>query len=334
MNISTNLLLTLSLCVAGLPIAKMANAQEDRPLEVVVFPGGFNWPIFVAQKQELFAAEGISVNITPTPDSKTQMVGLIDGKFDIAMTAIDNVIAYSEGQGAAPTQKIPDIFAFMGSDSGFLSVVAVPEVKTYSDLKGKKIGVDALTTGYAFALRKMLIDKGIEPSDIEFVQAGGVSKRFEALMKKEIAATLLVSPFEAAASQQGFTVLGATSTSLGAYQGVVAAARRDWTKANEGKVKQYVRAYRQALNWLYDPNNKQAAIGILRKNLPDMSEPLAQTTYNVLLDSSSGFFKDAAIDRAGVAKVLELRSEFAEPKKQLGGPEKYYDMSYYQAASK
>jgi len=44
---------------------------------------------------------------------------LIDGKFDIAMTAIDNLIAYREGQGEEPVLG-RDLQAVMGGDTGFL----------------------------------------------------------------------------------------------------------------------------------------------------------------------------------------------------------------------
>ena len=49
---------------------------------------------------------------------------LLDGKVDIALATIDNVVAYQEGQGEAKIADNPDLFAFMGGDGGFLSVVA------------------------------------------------------------------------------------------------------------------------------------------------------------------------------------------------------------------
>ena len=93
------LLLTLATCGA---------AQAQQTVEVIVFPGGFNWPIWVAQERGLFAANGLTVKLTPTPNSVFQLTGLIDGKFDIAMTAIDNLIAYREGQGEAKVDG-PDL---------------------------------------------------------------------------------------------------------------------------------------------------------------------------------------------------------------------------------
>src|SRR6266550_4511621 len=38
-----------------------------KPVNVIVFPGGFNWPIWVAQERGLFAARGIEVAVTETP---------------------------------------------------------------------------------------------------------------------------------------------------------------------------------------------------------------------------------------------------------------------------
>jgi ABC-type nitrate/sulfonate/bicarbonate transport system substrate-binding protein len=307
-------------------------AQSPRPVELIVFPGGFNWPIWAAEEKGFFARNNISVKVTPTPNSQFQLTNLIDGKFDIAMTAIDNVVAYMEGQGAAPTQQQPDIFAFMGGDDGFLRLVAVPEVKTIADLKGKQLSVDALTTGYAFVLRK-LIDRAGIGKDVEYVRAGGVLQRFQALMEKKHAATLLISPFEVEAESKGFNRLADGSAALGAYQGLVAASRREWAKQNEAQVVGYIRAYVAALDWLYTPANKAEAIAILRKNLPNMQETQANRSYEVLLDPKTGFARKAALNEAGIKTVLELRSEYGEPNKKLTDPQKYYDLSYYRKAT-
>jgi ABC-type nitrate/sulfonate/bicarbonate transport system substrate-binding protein len=150
-----------------------------------VFPGGFNWPIWVAQQKGYFAQNGIEVKLTNTPNSVFQLTGLIEGRFDIAMTAIDNVVAYMEEQGEAKVNRQPDIFAFMGGDNGFLSLVTVPEVKLYADLKGRTLSVDALTTGYAFVLLDLLERGGLKRSDFETVSAGGVLQRWDELKQKK-----------------------------------------------------------------------------------------------------------------------------------------------------
>lgn len=177
-------------------------------LEVIVFAGGFNWPIWSAQQQGFFAANGLEVHLTPTPGSEYQLKSLIEGKFDVAMTAIDNVVAYDEGQGEAAVSVKPDLVVVMGCDNGFLRLVTIPEVTSYAALKGKTLTVDARTTGYAFVLEKMLQIGGLREGEYELVKVGGVLARFEDLMKRNHAGTLLLSPFEVSAEAKGFHVPG------------------------------------------------------------------------------------------------------------------------------
>ena len=137
-------------------------------INAIVFPGGFNLPLWVAEKQGFFAKRALDVRLHPTQNSMEQLTGLIDGKWDIAFTGFDNVVAYQEGQGEAAASSEPDLFVFMGGDDAFLRLVVQPAIHTYADLKGKTLAVDAMTTGFAFVLRKMLALNGIAESEVTF----------------------------------------------------------------------------------------------------------------------------------------------------------------------
>jgi ABC-type nitrate/sulfonate/bicarbonate transport system substrate-binding protein len=316
----------------GVSAMSASAAQAPRPIEVVVFPGGFNWPIWVAQQKGFFARNDVDVKLTPTPNSEVQLTGLINAKFDVAMTAMDNIIAYVEGQVGTPTAQNPDLIAFMGGDNGFLRLVTVPEVKTYADLKGRQLSVDALTTGYAFVLRKLLEKGGLQRDDYQLLSAGGVQQRFQALMERRHAGTLLISPFEVAAEARGFNRLADAAEVLGHYQGVVGASRRAWAQAHQSELIGFIRGYRSALDWLYDAGNSAEAVAILRGNLPNLSEALAEKSREILLHPVLGFTRDAALDIAGIDTVMALRREYAEPRRELREPEKYYDLLYEQRA--
>ena len=321
----------LFLCLASLLIVTTPLAQAQARLEVIVFAGGFNWPIWVAQEKGFFRESGVDVQITPTPGSVYQLVNLIDGKFDIAMTAIDNLIAYREGQGEDP--KIgPDLIAVMGADQGFLKLVTVPEVKSIADLRGKTVSVDARSTGYAFVLFEILDRNGLREPDYKVERAGGVLQRFQALMEKKHDGTLLLSPFEVQAEARGFNVLASASQVLGPYQGLVAGVRRSWAEKNREALIGYIRAYARAVEWHYDPANKAEAIALFHKNLPAMPEQGIEASYRLLLDPQTGFQRRGTLSPEGVSRVLSLRSKWAEPKKALGPPSSYYDLSYHDAA--
>jgi ABC-type nitrate/sulfonate/bicarbonate transport system substrate-binding protein len=310
-----------------------ASAQTVSTLQVIVFPGGFNWPIWAAQEKGFFAREGLEVKLTLTPSSAFQLQNLIEGKFDIGITAFDNMVAYQEGQGEAQVSVTPDLFVFMGGDNGFLRLMVVPEVKSYADLRGKELSVDALTTGYSFVLQKMLQVGGLKPGEYSLVRAGGVLQRWDALREKKHAGTMLITPFEILAEAAGFLRLGNAVDVLGRYQGLLGVARRSWARDNSTRLVGYIRAYRAALTWLYDPTNRAEALQLLEKNVRGMTPELAGKTYGVLLAPAGGFEPTAAFDLEGARAVLKLRSEYGRPQKELTDPARYVDLSYYERAS-
>ncbi|MEJ0067522.1 MAG: ABC transporter substrate-binding protein [Pseudomonadota bacterium] len=302
------------------------------PLRVIVFPGGFNWPLFVAEETGLFADHGLAVAVTPTPNSIFQLTSLIRGDFDIAMTAIDNVIAYQEGQGEAPLDRTPDAFAFMGADSGFLSLVVQPEIRGFADLAGRTLSVDAFTTGYAFVLYEMLRLNGLARGDYQLAGVGGMIQRYTALIEGKHAGTIVSSPYEMLAEAAGLRCLAAARDVLPSYQGNVGAARRSWAHANAATLTAYIKAYVAALDWLFEPANRAPAIAILCRHVATMTPALAQQTAERLLHPVHGFARKAAIKLDGVRTVLALRSRHGIPPRQLDEPVRYYDPTWYERA--
>jgi ABC-type nitrate/sulfonate/bicarbonate transport system substrate-binding protein len=309
----------------------MPMTSSTLPIVTVnVFPGGFNWGVYVGQSKGFFAEHRILVEVQGTPNSVTQMTDFSEGKFDIAMTAVDNIVAYVEGQGEAPIGPQPEFAAVMGSDSSFLSLVASPSVSTIEDLRGQTVSVDAATTGYAFVLYEILRRHGLDKDkgDYQIARAGGMVQRWNALREGQHAATLLSAPYNIVAKNAGFRELVKATDVVGPYQGNVAAVRRTWARDNRGKVDAYIRAYRKAIAWLYEPRNRDDAIAVLRHHLPQMTQEMAETSYSELLDPARGFFRTCEIIRSGFDCVLELRSRYGLPKMQLTDPGKYCDLSF------
>ena len=301
------------------------------PLRVITFDGGWNLPLWVAQRQGFFELQGLAVQISYTPSSAFLVTSLLDGKSDIALALIDNLVAYQEGQGEAKIGANPDLFAFMGSDGGFLSVVAAPGIKGFADLKGKTLSVDAMSTGAAFVLREIMARNGINEADVSYVRAGGTANRYRELLAGRHAATLLRTPFDLQAVNQGFNLL-ASAEVLGPYQGTAGMARRSWAQTNEPALLGFIRAYRAAVAWLYETKNRDVVEALLVANSRDMTPALARQSYGLLLADKGGITRDGAIDMAGLRTVLELRSRYATPALKLSDPAKYVDTRYLDKA--
>jgi ABC-type nitrate/sulfonate/bicarbonate transport system substrate-binding protein len=322
----------IAVATALLVAAGTAAAQGQKPLEVIAFGGGGNWPIWVAQEKGLFAQNGIAAKLVFTPDSVTQIRGLMEGKYDLGTTAYDNVVAYQEGQGETELAAQPDLFAFMGGISGMLRFVTQPDIKTYAALKGTTVGVDAATTGFAFILYKLAAMNGLSAGDYKIERLGGTPARVKALMEGKISGTMISSPSEILPESKGYTRLGDTTATFGTYQASIGVARRSWAAQNGDALVSFIRSYVAAMDWLYQPANKDEAVSIYVKNLPGAPRPAAEKAYAMMLGANEGFQRKAKLDLDGARTVLKLRSEFAKPQKNLADPMKYVDETFYKKA--
>ena len=325
----------LGAALTAFALAAVASAQAPAPavpVRVIAFDGGWNLPVWAAQRQGFFEANGVSVQLSFTPNSAALVTGLYDGRYDVALATIDNFIAYQEGQGEAKLAGEPDFAVVMGGDGGFLSVVGGPGIKSFADLKGKTLSVDAMTTGLAFVLRELVARSGLSESDVTYVRAGGTPLRYRDIVAGKHDATLLRTPFELLAQERGLAILG-TAEGLGAYQGSVAAVRRSWATKNEAALVGFIRGYRQGVAWVYDPANRAIAEALLVANNRDMTPPLAKKSYDLLLTAKGGLARDGALDMDGIRTVLQLRSKYGVPQKTLTDPAKYVDESYLRAAT-
>ena len=288
--------LSVSFVAASLAFAAPAHAQKQVTLNS--FKGSSLWPIWAAQKQGFFEKQGLNVKNVYTANSVSQMVGLIKGEFEMVTTALDNVIAYAEGEGSPQAPKDADLVAVLGGNNGALSLISSPEIRSIKDLKG--------STG----------------------------ARWEAIQKKQSVAGLLNSPTSQLAVAQGYTDLADVIDVLGGYQATVAAARRDWAKNNADTVAGFIRGYRQGLDWLHAPANKAAAIAILQAEISGVTPAAAEENYALLIVDPKGFDPGGKIDAAGAKEVLDLRRRYGPQGKPIADAGHFIDESYFERAAK
>lgn len=321
----------LSLVLAALLGLGASAARAETKLEVTHFPGGGTWPILAALENGYFATADIAIHLDPITGSVQQITGMMEGKYDLGMTAFDNVLAYDAGQAEAKLAGEVDLVAFLGGEGGSLHLITAPEVKTIEGLKGKTLAVDAKSTGYAFVLYRIAAMHGVAQGDYSVLAVGSSQKRLDALIQGQAAGTLLSKPFDAFAVAKGFNDLVTMSKLFPHYQSTVGFTRRQWAKDHSEVLIAFIRAYVQGSLWLFDSNHKEGAIDLLMKSTPNLSRDQAESIYRTTVGADSVTSPMAALDPAGVKTVVALRSEFGEPKKKLDASQ-FYDLSYYKAA--
>lgn len=320
--------LSAAIFTTALCVATAASAQTK--LDMTAFGGASNLPVWIAQDRGLFAKEGLEIKLDRTTGSTPQMDDIMAGKYPIATTSIDNVVAFHEGQGAKSFDKY-DVIGVGGVHSGLNTVIARPEIKTYADIKGKTIAVDSANSGYAFVLYKILANKGLKfGQDYQLVSVGGGPERLAAMKENKAVAAIVSAPNDTDAKNMGYTILDDAAAALGGYQGSAYVVRRDWAKAHEKEVVSWLKAIIAAHDYVYA--NKADSIKILQARIKDLSDADAEIIYASLTTGAGGLNKRADINMAGMKAVLDLRAEYGTPKKTLSDPGKYVDMSYHKKA--
>lgn len=308
-----------------------ASAQSLEKVRMIGFSGASNLPIWLAMDKGLFAKHGLDVTLARTKGSKNQIRDMMANKYDIATTAMDNVVAYTESQGAVKLDQPFDMVAFMGVHSGMNTVVGVPSIKTFADIKGKPVAVDAPNTGYAFVLFKILDQNGLKfGKDYTLHAAGSGGARLAAMKEGKAVAAVMSAPNDTEAKAMGYTMLAPAASALGGYQGSVYAARKGWAKANEATMVKFIRAIVDAHDVIF--TDAAAAKAVLKKHLKKLKAAEIDTIYTSLTSGDGGLNRKAEINLAGVGTVLKLRSEFQKGAGNLSDPNKYLDLGYYQKA--
>ena len=298
-------------------------------LDIIAFAGASNWPVWAGQARGVFAEQGLELTLSLTPNSRHMARALHSGAAAIALTSIDNVIAYASGQGEEPLGETADFFAFMGVDDGLLSLMTQPGVETPAQLRGGTLAVDALTTGYAFVLKEIVRRAGIE-GRVTYKAVGTGAERLQALKDGACAATLLNAPLCLAAEGAGSVRLLSARSMLGPYQGIVGAARRSFAQAHPELIVRFIRAFHRSLEWLGDPSNKAEACAILAKKLPAV-RALLDEAYRMLV-TEGGLARTLAIDPAGADCVIALRRRHGGGGQELGTADRYIDDGFRQLA--
>lgn len=280
-------------------------------LKVLGFEGAFNLPIWVGEERRLFEKYGLNASHEYVKGSIDMINRMNAGEAHIALTSVDNVIAYTDGQGETFDGSAPDLVAFMGGDHGFLSLVARPDVTSVQALEGRTLAVDALTTGFAFVLREILALNDIAVDGVKFEAAGGTGNRYRELVAGNHDATLVRTPFEKLAERKGFKTLASGAALFPGYLGTVGAVLKSWATTNRAQLIAFILAYREALTWIFDPRNRAACCELLQAQFPELSQADAHAVLDDLVHPTHGLILDMEIQDAGLALVSRIRDTHA-----------------------
>lgn len=196
----------LGAAFAALTISNTVFAEEAIPFKVL----GWNANIAhldsaIAYSAGYYEKEGLDVDYTWNNSNPDNIQAQMAGKTDLTSAGATAVLNYIN-EGA-------DLVIIGGQMSLGETVYVRPEreedfkdLYTEEALYGKKVGVSRMNTG-DIAFRKILLDKGFDLSQIEFVELDSQATVTEAVVKGEVDFGINFLTFRAAAEEQGLVPL-------------------------------------------------------------------------------------------------------------------------------
>jgi len=166
-------------------------------------------PVPLILARELGLLDDIDLETRRTAGSPEQLAGLLAGDIDLAVTAIDNLFAWTLAGAELRLVAQTEVTTPLG-------VYARPATDRLTDLEGRRFAVDAAANGFSLVARYLLEQQGVT---VEYVEIGGVKERLDSLLAGDVSATLLGPPFDAAARAAGAPLLATVAENLPAFPG-------------------------------------------------------------------------------------------------------------------
>jgi NitT/TauT family transport system substrate-binding protein len=152
-----------SLLAAGVCLASLAQGAAAQTSVVIGMSGwtGFA-PLTLADKAGIFKKNGLDLEIKMVPQ-KDRHLALASKSIQCAATTIETHVAWN-------TNGVPIVQIFQLDKSYGADGIAVRnDIKTFADLKGKTVGVDAPGTASYFTLAWLLSKNGMSLKDVKTV---------------------------------------------------------------------------------------------------------------------------------------------------------------------
>jgi ABC-type nitrate/sulfonate/bicarbonate transport system substrate-binding protein len=310
----------LLVCAACLLPNISAQAQALKKIaEGQVSKTAPNWPNFIAADRGFFRREGIEPETIYVGNVANTVQQLVGGSFDVASSTFDTAIrAVANGGNAVLIGGLVTKYPY--------SIMSTKDVTSAADMKGKRIILPFAKDLLAAVWNRWLTEQGLQPHDVEQVYAGATPNRFAALSGGSVQAALLTQPFDFRAAADGYRKLVDIGAYGKEYGFLTVLARPQWLRDNPQAARGYLKALSDAVDWLYDPANRDEAIAILARNT-NLAPEIAKETYAYYIGELQPFSRKLAIPDAIVRTTAKTLVELGDIKPEATAMA-YTDLSY------
>ena len=269
--------------------------------------------LWLAAEANYFDKYGLDVKLIYIPTALQATRVIMSGDSPIGLSGGTPVVnAALSGAELIMVGGIANVPAFY--------IMAVPEIKSVADLRGKTLGVTRFGSSTDFALRYLLQKQGMNPDkDVNILQMGGMPELAAALSKKLIAAAPLSAPTHVRARNAGALPLVDLAKAGIYFPQTAVATRRSYLKTNRETIANFFRGYAEGLQRLI--NDKTLGKKIIQKYTRDNSDEILEASWQYAVDYIA---RPPYIPREGIVETLKLSTV---PEAKKANPDQFIDNS-------
>ncbi len=293
----------------------------------LVTDGFFFTPFYAGVDLGFFEQAGLQVENVVLGGIDQVTSALKSGEIQVGVGSPEHVIIDVEGGG--------DLRMIAGALNKLThSLIVQPEITSLRDLRGKVLGVSALSAGTSSLFRSILSDVGLNyPGDYEIVEAGAVPPRHEKLLAREIDAAMQTDPHNYLAEDIGLGNLGLLANWIPFFNFTSVHVDRNWASAHEREVIDLLKAVLRTSEWMYE--NKAAAVDVAAAHMDIERRYIerAWSDYTTL----EAVPRDLRLLRPSIQTALDIMREYRSEDSSIDPTstvERYVDTHYLEQAQR
>jgi NitT/TauT family transport system substrate-binding protein len=260
---------------ALLLICLLTSCNRRDPVRLALQPPSTNnYPSYFASWLGFYKEEGVDVEISQVAGASKILEAVVGGSADVGGGVYEQTL-----QMAVEGKSIVSFISMLKSPN--FAIIAAPGVKTFSDLRGKTVGVSSVGSPSQFYLIYLLANAGVNKGEVSTATVGMGATAMAALERGQVDAAVLFGSAITAylARKPDAVILADTRTPDGLrkafqvddYPASCLLARREWLDGHRDSATKMARAVLRSIAWI----REHSAEEVLAR-LPSAGDPAAE----------------------------------------------------------
>ena len=269
--------------------------------------------LWVAQEGKIFEKYDIDSRLVLIASGSLMVQAMLGGDLPIAgaagSAAVDASLGGADVVMFGSMVKVPAFY-----------IMALPEIKTVDDLRGKSVGVTRFGSSTDFTIRYILRKQGLEAGrDVTLIQTGDLFAAAAMLRTRAIVAAPFSSPANLRAEEAGAKMLMNMGKAGVYFPHDAFMARRSFINTNEDLTLRFLKAYGEGVYRLFTDRE------LSRRAIANYGRAIDAKTNDAVYRYAVDYVDKIPYNtREGVQEVLNQIAP-RNPKAKTAKPEEFYD---------